>query len=98
MLGIEPSSPMEGQDLSVLFEGRNPEPRDHFSVGYRDYVWVRDKRHVMLSRNDGSEPRLYDAQSDPEQERDLANEDPAWVEEMFEDYVLKDAGGSLSPL
>ncbi len=98
MLSIEPSSPMEGQDLSVLFEGKDPEPRDHFTAGYRDYVWTRDKRHVMLSRNDGSEPRLYDAQSDPWQERDLSDDDPDKVGEMFEDYVLKDAGGSLSPL
>jgi hypothetical protein len=52
----------------------------------------------MLSHKDGSEPRLYDAQSDPEQERDLADDDPDTVEEMFEEYVLKDAGGSLSPL
>jgi arylsulfatase A-like enzyme len=97
MLGLEPSSPMEGQDLSVLFEGKDPEPRDHFTAGYNDYVWVRDKRHVMLSRNDGSEPRLYDAQSDPRQERDLADDDPDRVGEMFEEYVLKDAGGSLPP-
>ena len=98
MLGIEPSSPMEGQDLSVLFEGKDSEPRDHFTSGYNDYVWARDKRHVMFSRNDASEPRLYDAQSDPRQERDLADDEPDTVEEMFEEYVLKDAGGSLSPL
>jgi arylsulfatase A-like enzyme len=97
MLGLEPSSPMEGQDLSVLFEGKEPEPRDHFTAGFASYVWVRDKRHVMLSRNDGSEPRLYDAQSDPRQERDLADDDPDRVGEMFEEYVLKDAGGSLPP-
>ena len=43
----------------------DPEERDHFTSGYRDHVWARDKRYVMFSRNDGSEPRLYDAQSDP---------------------------------
>jgi hypothetical protein len=88
---------MGGQDLSVLFDDKDPEERDHFTSGYRDYVWVRDKRHVMFSRNDGSEPRLYDAQSDPRQERDLAEEYPDTVGRMFEDYVLKDAGGSLPP-
>jgi hypothetical protein len=56
------------------------------------------KRHEMLSRNDGSELRLYDAQSDPRQERDLAEDDPDTVGKMFEDYVLKDAEGSLPPL
>jgi hypothetical protein len=52
----------------------------------------------MFSRNDGSEPRLYDAQSDPRQERDLAEDDPDTVGRMLEDYVVKDAGGSLLPL
>jgi hypothetical protein len=49
----------------------------------------------MFSRNDGSEPRLYDAQSDPRQERDLAEDEPDTAGRMFEDYVLKDAGGAL---
>jgi hypothetical protein len=52
----------------------------------------------MFSRNNGSESRLYDAQSDPRQGRDLAEEDPDTVGRMFEEYVLKDAGRSLSPL
>jgi arylsulfatase A-like enzyme len=97
MLGIDPPKPMDGQDLSVLFDGKDPEERDHFTSGYKNYVWARDKRHVMFSRNDGSEARLYDAQSDPRQGRDLAEEDPGTVGRMFEEYVLKDAGGSLSP-
>ena len=98
MLGIAPPSPMDGQDLSVVFDGKDPEERDHFTSGYRNYVWARDKRHVMFSRNDGSDPRLYDAQSDPRQERELAGDDPDTVGRMFEDYVLKDAGGSLPTL
>ena len=52
----------------------------------------------MFSRNDGSEPRLYDAQSDPRQERELADDDSDTVGMMFEDYVLKDAGGWLPNL
>ena len=88
-LGIPSLKPMEGQDLSVLFDGKHPEERDHFTLGYKDYVWARDKRHIMFSRKDGSQPKLYDAQSDPRQERDLANEDPDTVGRMFEDYTLK---------
>ena len=53
---------------------------------------------LIFSRNDGSEPRLYDAQSDPRQERELADDDPDTVGMMFEDYVLKDAGGWLPNL
>ncbi|HET7271087.1 MAG TPA: sulfatase [Rubrobacter sp.] len=95
MLDIEAPTPMDGQNLSILFDGRKPEPRDHFTSAYMNYVWASDERHVMFSRNDRAEPRLYDAQNDPRQERDLADDDPDTVERMFEEYVLKDAGGSL---
>ncbi|HEX6710182.1 MAG TPA: sulfatase [Rubrobacter sp.] len=95
MLGIEAPSPMDGRNLSVLFDGKEPEPRDHFTSAYKNYVWARDERHVMFSRNDRAEPKLYDAQSDPWQQRDLAADEPDTVERMFEEYVLKDAGGSL---
>lgn len=89
---------MDGRDLSVLFDGRDHDERDHLTSAYQNYVWARDERHVMFSRNDGSEPRLYDAQSDPRQERELADDDPDTVGMMFEDYVLKDAGGWLPNL
>jgi arylsulfatase A-like enzyme len=94
-LGIDPPQPMDGQDLSFLFDGEEPATRDHLTSGYNEYVWVRDDRHIMFSRKDRAEPRLYDAQSDLRQERDLADEDPDTVGRMFEEYVLKDAGGSL---
>ena len=37
-LGIESPRPMDGQDLLVLLEGGEPEPRDHFSQGYDGFV------------------------------------------------------------
>ena len=94
-LGIEAPPTMGGQDLSALFEGEDHGGRDHLTSAFKDHVWARDRRHVMFSRADGSEPRLYDAQSDPRQGRDLAGDDPDTVGRMFEDYVLKDAGGPL---
>ena len=95
-LGIEPPQPMEGQDLSVLLDGEQPEPREHFTLGYSEYVWCRDESYVMFVRNDRTEARLYDARNDAEQRRDLAEEDRGTVEKMFEEYVLRDAGGPLS--
>jgi hypothetical protein len=86
---------MEGQDLSPLLDGKALEPRPHFTLGYHDHVWARDERHVMFARNDGAQARLYDAQADPQQRTDLAGAEPETVERMFEEYVLKDAGGPL---
>jgi arylsulfatase A-like enzyme len=94
-LGITPQNSMDGQDLSVLFGGAEPEPREHFTLGYDEYVWTRDDRYVMVSRNDGSQARLYDLTTDPGMNGNLAGERPDLVKQMFEGYVLKDAGGPL---
>jgi arylsulfatase A-like enzyme len=94
-LGIEPPKPMEGQDLSVFFDGGEPEQRPHFTLGYDEYVWTRDERYVMFARNDGAEAKLYDLRTDPSMNRDVAGEHPDIVRRMFDDYVLKDAGGPL---
>jgi arylsulfatase A-like enzyme len=92
-LGAGAPNGMEGRDLSVIFEGKDPEPRPYFTIGYHDHVWARDERHVMFCRNDGSNPRLFDVQADPEQRNDLAAANRKVVDRMFEEYVRKDAGG-----
>jgi arylsulfatase A-like enzyme len=94
-LGIEPPSPMDGEDLSVLFEGGEPDPRRHFTLGYDEYVWTRDDRYAMVSLNDGTGARLYDLTTDPDMNEDVAGEHPDVVRRMFEGYVLGDAGGPL---
>jgi arylsulfatase A-like enzyme len=94
-LGIEPPEPMDGQDLSVLLEGRAPEPRPHFTLGYHNFVWAQDNQYVMFSRNDGMGAKLYDVQEDPRMRNDIAGKHPTLVRSMFNDYVLKDAGGPL---
>jgi hypothetical protein len=86
---------MDGQDLSVPLDGEDPEPREHFTLGYRKHVWYRDESYVMFSRSDGSEAKFYDVRADPQQTRDLAGEEPETVERMFKEYVLKDAGDPL---
>ena len=95
ILGLLPQERMDGQYLSVLMEGGELPPRDHFTIGYADHVWARDDRYLMFSRKDRAEPRLYDLQSDPETKTNLAGQDPDRVRRMFDDYVLADAGGSL---
>ena len=94
-LGIEPPQELDGQDLSVLIGGGEPEARPHFSIGYNDHVWARDDRYVMFSTNQGGDAKLYDAQEDPTMHNDLAGSQPDIVKRMFEGYVLRDAGGPL---
>jgi arylsulfatase A-like enzyme len=96
MLGIEKPEQMEGTDLSPIFEGKVPDQRrEHFTLGYNNYVWTRDDRYVMFSTNTGEEAKLYDVKEDPGMRKNLAGKQPETVKRMFSEYVLKDAGGSL---
>jgi arylsulfatase A-like enzyme len=94
-LGIEPPRPLDGQDLSVMLEGGEPEARPHFTLGYHDHVFARDEEYAMMSRNDGTEARLYDLREDPGMYQDVAGDRPDVARRMYDDYVLKDAGGPL---
>jgi arylsulfatase A-like enzyme len=95
LLGIEPEQPMDGQDLSVIFDGAEPGERSHFTAGYHNFVWARDREYAMFSRQDRESPRLYDLRRDPEMQQDIAAGQPDVVRRMFDTYVLGDAGGTL---
>ena len=95
-MGIEPPWPMDGQDLTVLLEGE-PEPRDHFILIYGTVVCCRDELCVLVCRYNRTSARLYDIRTDPLQTRNLIEDDLETAEKMFEEYALKDAGGSLPP-
>jgi arylsulfatase A-like enzyme len=94
-LGIEPPEQMEGQDLSVLFGGGEPEPRPYFTLGYHDHAWARDERYVMFAKNDGSNALLFDLAEDPNMDTNIARSNPDVLNGMWNDYVLRDAGGPL---
>jgi arylsulfatase A-like enzyme len=94
-LGVEPPEAMEGQDLSVLCEGGEPEKRAHFTLGYNNWAWARDEDYVMFARNDGALAKLFDTREDPEMKNNIAGQRPDVVRSMFDDYVLRDAGGCL---
>ncbi|MCL4509097.1 MAG: sulfatase [Chloroflexi bacterium] len=93
LLGIKPPLPMEGQDLWQVVEGAVP-PRSYITAGMDDYVWCRNDDYVYMSRNDGSDARLFDARQDPAQQRDVAAHHPEVMRDMFA-RVLADAGGVL---
>ena len=86
---------MEGQDLSVLLDGKEPDPRPHFTAGYHDHVLTRDDKYAMFCLYDGSNPYLFDLEQDPKMDKNIASSNPAVVKKMFNDYIIKDAGGPL---
>ena len=95
-LGIEPPSPLEGQDLMPLLDGgETTGARPYFTAGYHDHDWARDDRYAMFSRYDGTQAKLFDLDKDPKMNKDIAPANPEIAKRMFNDYIVKDAGGPL---
>jgi arylsulfatase A-like enzyme len=94
-LGVEPPQPMEGQNLLVILDGGQPQSRTHFTLGYHDHAWCRDEDYAMFCRYDGAMAKLYDLRTDPQMDRDIAMHHPHIARRMFEEYVIKDAGGPI---
>ena len=95
-LGIGVPEAMEGQDLTVLLERKDPDQaRTHVTSGYHDHAWAQDDDYALIARNDGSEAKLFDLRSDPGMEKDIASANPDVAKRMFDDYVIGDAGGPL---
>ncbi|AQZ54360.1 Arylsulfatase (plasmid) [Martelella mediterranea DSM 17316] len=96
-VGIEPETRFDGVDLMPTLDGKMPsDSRDHFTSGMNNYVWVSDRQYTMISKNDGSDAKLYDIVADPDQQNDIAADNPDIVEQMFA-LVLEDAGGEPLP-
>jgi hypothetical protein len=85
---------MNGEDLSVLFDGKQPPERRWFTACYDDHVLAGDRDWFLIADSEGRRKRLYDNKSDPEQVRDVASEHPEIVDQLWR--VLEDeAGGTL---
>ncbi len=95
-LGIEHPEGMEGQNLLPILDGNKPDDaRPYFTAAYDNYVWARDDRYAMFSRNDFQEPKLYDLVHDPLMNNNIYGSKPDVARHMFQDYIIKDAGGPL---
>ena len=93
-LGVEPPEKIDGEDLLPLMTGQGGPKRDHVTCGFRRYVWVRDKRYVLISLTNKSYVRLFDLKNDPGNFKDVAPDHPEIVKEMYEKAV-EDVKGPL---
>lgn len=97
-MGIE-RGPMDGQDLTPVLEGGEPEEeRPYITLGYDNYSWAEDDEYALSVRNDGEEARLYDLQTDPDMNADIASDNPDVVRRMLDEYILADAGEEPPPM
>lgn len=94
--GVRAGGMMDGEDLTVLFDGKDPPPRPYFTAVYADYVIAGDGRHVLISNIDGKARRLYDTLKDPGELKDISADNPAIVDTLWQ--ALNDEAGGTLPM
>jgi arylsulfatase A-like enzyme len=93
-MGVRAPGMMNGEDLSVLFDGGEPPERRWFTACYDNYLLAGDRDWFLLADSEGRRKRLYDKRADPQELHDVAAEHPEIVARLWR--VLEDeAGGTL---
>ena len=92
--GITVPGRMDGEDLTVMFDGADPPERPYWTTCYADHVAAGDGRYLLIADNQGDEKRLFDTEADPEEEDDVAGANPEVVDRLWRN-VVDDAGGTM---
>jgi arylsulfatase A-like enzyme len=92
--GLTVPGRMDGEDLTVMFDGGDPPDRDHWTTAYADHVAAGDGRYLLIADNQGKKRRLFDTEQDPDEENDVAGDNPDVVARLWQN-VLDDAGGTM---
>jgi arylsulfatase A-like enzyme len=92
--GITVPGRMDGEDLTVMFDDADPPERDYWTTAYADHVAAGDGRYLLIADNQGEERRLFDTEADPDEENDVAADNPDVVDRLWHN-VLADAGGTM---
>ncbi len=94
-LDVEPSAALDGEDLGPLVAGETGPERSTFTASYDDQVVAGDGRWLLISDNQGKERRLFDAEGDPRQQRDIASKQDDVADRLW--ASVKDAAGGELP-
>ncbi len=92
--GLTVPGKMDGEDLTVMFDGADPPERDHWTTAYADQVAAGDGRWLLIADNQGEEKRLFDTEADPDEEDDVASDNPDVVNRLWQ-TIVDDAGGTM---
>ena len=95
LAGIDPPDWMEGVDLSPLLDGEQPaEDRPFHYGGMYNRFFIRTDRWCLIADCRGQERKLYDLVLDPEERKNVVDENPRLAEQLYQ-QVLESAGGPL---
>jgi len=93
--GLEADYPADGMSLLPLVEGTGEFVRRHYlTCRYGNSVWYRDDRTWFFSTVEWHNPRLFDLESDPGCQVNIADSNPERIA-LARRRILDDAGGHL---
>ena len=92
--GITVPGRMDGDDLTVFFDDAEPPERPYWTTCYADHVAAGDGRYMLIADNQGQLKELFDTEEDPDEEDDVAGENPDVVGRLWQ-AILDDAGGTM---
>ena len=75
-MGVRALGLMNGEDLSVVFDGQQAPERRWFTACYDNYLLAGDRDWFLLSDSEGRRKRLYNRREDPEDLTDVADQHP----------------------
>lgn len=92
--GVRSPGLMDGEDLTVLFDGKEPPRREHFTSCYQE-TWICGNREwLLISDTNGDNRELYDLRADPGATTDVASGNQAIIDELWA-VLVDEAGGTL---
>jgi arylsulfatase A-like enzyme len=92
--GVRSPGLMDGEDLTVLFDGRQPTPRPYYTACYQE-TWICGNRDwLLISDTNGDRRELYDLSVDPGANSDVAAANGGVVDELWA-VLVDEAGGTL---
>lgn len=92
--GVRAPGAMNGEDLSVLFDGGQPPERRYYTSCYQETWICGDREWLMISNTNGDERELYDLTVDPGATNDVAATNEAKLDELWQ-VLVDEAGGTL---
>jgi arylsulfatase A-like enzyme len=92
--GVRAPGLMAGEDLGVIFEGRDPTPRPYYTACYQETWICGDREWLMISDTEGTRRELYDLTTDPGADHDVADGNQAKLDELWA-VLVDEAGGTL---
>jgi arylsulfatase A-like enzyme len=92
--GVRAPGAMDGEDLTVLFDGDAPPERRWYTSCYQETWICGDREWLLISDTNGDRRELYDLTTDPGANVDVAATNQPVVEQLWQ-VLIDEAGGTL---